>query len=351
MDKVAVVILNWNQAELTGDCLRSVLKSRTDGKIKIEIVVVDNGSKEEDQKYLEKLQTTNFKLPARNRYAQSVAGEQTSSKPQISNSKHQTSSKRVLASDQAPNVRVIFNPHNLGFTGGNNVGIKYALEHGADYVFLLNNDTEIKDDCVLNLWRSFSRNKNIGIVAPKIYYAPGFEFHRSRYKRSDLGKVIWYAGGEIDWNNVLGRHIGVDKVDRGQFNRMKWINFATGCAMMVKKGVFERIGLLDERFFLYLEDLDFSYRATKVGFKILFDPKAIVYHKNAGSSSSGSKLQQYYMTRNRLLFGQKHALLKMKLLLLREAFRNLLRGDKFQKAAVRDFFLRRFGYKDIKRIE
>jgi len=307
MDKVAVVVLNWNQAQLTIECLRSVLKSRLDNKMSLEVVVVDNGSTDKDINLLTDSRINEFTL--------------------------------------------IKNKENLGFTGGNNVGIKYALKNKADYVFILNNDTVVKDDCILELGKAFSRNENMGIVAPKIYYAPGFEFHQDRYRKSDLGKVIWSAGGKIDWNNILGQHIGVDEVDKGQFNIMKQVDFVSGCAMMVKKEVFEKIGLLDDRYFLYLEDLDFCHRVAKLGFKILFNPEAIIYHKNAGSSGSGSKLQEYYITRNRLLFGQKYASLKMKLLLLKEALRELMGNNKVKKEAIKDFFLRRFGYKNINTIE
>ena len=313
MDKIAVVILNWNQAQLTIECLRSVLKSELNNKINLEIVVIDNNSQDNSIKMFR-----NLELELENSI-------------KIKNLK----------------LEIIANNGNLGFTGGNNVGIKYAFKNKADYIFILNNDTVVKDDCILELWKSFSKNENVGIIAPKIYYAPGFEFHKDRYKKSDLGKIIWSAGGKIDWNNILGQHIGVDEVDKGQFNIMKQVDFVSGCAMMIKKEVFEGIGLLDERYFLYLEDLDFCYRTAKSGFKILFDPKAIVWHKNAGSSSSGSKLQQYYITRNRLFFGQKYASLKMKLLLLKEALRELMGDNKVKKEAIKDFFLRRFGYKNI----
>jgi len=180
MDKIAVVILNWNQAHLTIECLRSVLKSRLDNKVSLEIVVVDNNSQDNSVKMFK-----NLKLELENSI-------------KIRNCK----------------LKIIVNNDNLGFTGGNNIGIRYALKDEADFVFILNNDTEIKNDCILELWKTFSKNENIGIVAPKIYYAPGFEFHKDRYKESDLGKVIWFAGGKIDWNNILGQHIGVDEVDK-----------------------------------------------------------------------------------------------------------------------------------------
>ena len=309
MKKIAVVVLNWNQPRLTIDCLRSINRSKTNREIKIEVVLVDNNSKKENKKILSDwLKANKDKL-------------------------------KVV-------IKLVENKTNLGFTGGNNVGIRYALRHKADYVFLLNNDTIIKDDCILNLWKTF-KGRKVGIAAPKIYYAPGFEFHKKRYQPKEKGKVIWYAGGKIDWNNILGKHIGVDEVDKGQFNKMKCIDFATGCAMMVKEEVFKKIGLFDERFFLYLEDLDFSYRAQKAGFKIIFNPQAVVWHKNAGSSSSGSALQQYYITRNRLLFGRKHASLKMRLLLTRELLGKWFNSNLIEKEAIRDFFFNKFGYKDI----
>ncbi len=308
-EKITAIILNWNQIELTKECLRSVLKSKTEDKIEIEPVVVDNGSTDNSKEDLRKL-------------------------------KSQTSP-----------LKIIFNKENLGFAGGNNVGIRDALKNGADFIFILNNDTEVKDDCILNLWQTFGKDEKIGVVSPKIYYAPGFEFHKERYKEKDLGRVIWYAGGKIDWKNVLGVHLGVDEVDQGQYEKVEENEFATGCALMVKDAVFEKAGFFDERFSLYLEDLDFSYRVAKVGFKLIFNPKAIVWHKNAGSSSAGSALQTYYFTRNRLLFAQKHAPLKLKLLVYRQALEKLRQGNKVEKEATRDFFKKRFGLKEIDKIK
>jgi len=312
MIKISVILLNWNQFKLTIDCLKSVLKSKLGNKINLKIIVVDNGSKGKDVKKINSF---------------------------------------IKSSGSKGKIKLIKNKENLGFTGGNNIGIRYALKDKADFVFILNNDTEIKDDCILELWKAFSKNGNIGIVSPKIYYYPGFEFHKNRYRKNDLGRVIWYAGGKIDWNNILGQHIGIDKVDKGQFNRIGQVELATGCAMLVKKEVFKKIGLLDERFFIYLEDLDFSYRARRKGFKLLFWPQAMMYHKNAGSTGSGSPFQNYYFTRSRLLFARKHASFKMRLLLFKEALKGLMGSDKIKKEAVKDFFLKRFGYKNIDTIE
>lgn len=324
--KIAVIILNWNKIDLTLACLKSVFQSRTDGQIEIETIVVDNGSTDDSKKRLKEIQEKR-------------------------NLSRQGWDEIRISRSKFPRFKVIFNKENLGFAGGNNVGIRDALKNKADFIFILNNDTEIKDDCILNLWQTFLEEEKIGIASPKIYYAPGFEFHKERYQKKDLGRVIWYAGGEIDWDNVLGRHLGVDEVDQGQYEKREENEFATGCAFMAKRQVFEEVGLFDERFSLYLEDLDFSYRVAKVGFKLVFNPQAIVWHKNAGSSSAGSALQTYYFTRNRLLFAQKHAPLKLKLLVYRQALGKLRQGNKIEKEAVRDFFKRRFGFQEINKIE
>ncbi len=324
--KIAVIILNWNQTDLTLACLKSDFHSRTDGQIEIEAIVIDNGSTDDSKKRLKEIQEN------KNLFRQG-RGE-----IRISRSKF-------------PNFKVIFNKENLGFAGGNNVGLRYALKNKADFIFILNNDTEIKNDCVLNLWQTFKEEEKIGIASPKIYYAPGFEFHKERYQKKDLGRVIWYAGGKIDWDNVLGRHLGVDEVDQGQYEKREENECATGCAFMAKRAVFESVGFFDERFFLYLEDLDFSYRVVKAGFKLIFNPQAIVWHKNAGSSSAGSALQTYYFTRNRLLFAQKHAPLKLKFLVYRQALEKLRQGNKIEKEAGRDFFKRRFGFQEIDKIK
>ncbi len=324
--KIAVIILNWNQTDLTLACLKSVFQSRTEGQIEIEAIVIDNGSTDDSKKRLKEIQEKR-------------------------NLSRQGQGEIRISRSKFPNFKVIFNKENLGFAGGNNVGLRYALENKADFIFILNNDTEIKNDCLLNLWQTFLEEEKIGIDSPKIYYAPGFEFHKERYQEKDLGLVIWYAGVKIDWDNVLGRHLGVDEVDQGQYEKKEENEFATGCAFMAKRAVFEDVGLFDERFCLYLEDLDFSYRVAKAGFKLVFNPQAVVWHKNAGSSSAGSALQTYYFTRNRLLFAQKHAPLKLRLLIYRQALKKLRQGNKIEKKAVRDFFKRRFGLKEVGKIE
>lgn len=240
------------------------------------------------------------------------------------------------------NLKMIENKENLGFAGGHNIAIKNALENGADYILVLNNDTIVNKSLITELLKS--SNSEIGIIVPKIYFAKGHEFHKTRYKEEEKGKIIWYAGGIMDWENVIGHHRGVDEVDNRQYDTVGPSDFASGCCMLVKREVFEKVGFFDERYFLYYEDNDLSQRALRSGFKILYQPKAILWHKNAGSAGgSGSLLQDYYITRNRMLFGIKFAPLRSKASLVRESIRLLLQGRSWQKKGILDFYFGNFG--------
>src|SRR3990167_2215035 len=189
--KLAIVILNFNGLDDTLSCLDSVRKLKSDN-IFLETIVVDNFSSHGSQEALPKIKDISY----------------------------------------------IQNQDNLGYAGGNNVGIKYAIRRRADAVLILNNDTIVDQKLILNLVTVLDKGD---IISPKIYFAKGFEFHRSRYASKNLGKVIWSAGGEIDWSNVLGKHLGVDEVDKGQFAKRKQITFATGACIFVKREVFEKI--------------------------------------------------------------------------------------------------------------
>ena len=297
MPKVFVTLINYNSNKMTDDCLNSLNELNT-SDFELNVVVVDNASKE---KFTENHKYQNFTL------------------------------------------KIIRSEINLGFSGGQNLGIKQALENGAVYVLVLNNDVILDKDLIVELLKTFEE-KDCGIVSPKIYFARGHEFHKDRYKQEDLGSVIWYAGGQIDWQNVIASHIGVDEVDKGQYEQTGEIDFASGCCELIKREVFEKVGLFDERYFLYYEDNDLSQRVKKQGFKIYYQPKAMLWHLNAGSTGgSGSSLQDYYITRNRLLFGFSYATLRTKFALIRESIKNIISGRPWQKKGAMDFYLRRFG--------
>ncbi|KKR34313.1 MAG: putative glycosyltransferase [Candidatus Gottesmanbacteria bacterium GW2011_GWC2_39_8] len=299
MKKISIVILNYNGLADTIDCLSSLKKIKQAGFV-TEIIVVDNGSKE-------KIKVIKIRFP-----------------------------ETVL----------IESHENLGFAGGNNLGIKKALESKADYVMLLNNDTTVDPLIILKLIEFSERNKDIGIVSPKIYFYPGQEYHKDRYKEEEKGKVIWYGGGKIDWNNLYASHLDVDKVDDFKNQTPAETDFATGCCMLIKKEVFSKIGLLDDKYFLYFEDTDFSLRAKKAGIKVFFYPEGLVWHKNASSSGKpGSNLHIYYQTRNRLIFGMKYAFLRTKIALLRESIGDILKGG-VKKSALIDFYSGKYGKKN-----
>lgn len=246
-------------------------------------------------------------------------------------------------SEKKKSLHVIRNNTNTGFTGGYNTGISYALSKQADYVLLLNNDTIVDKNFVHELLHIAESDEKIGLVAPKIYFAKGHEFHRENYTADELGSVLWYAGGGIDWNNAMSFHRGVDEVDTGQYDTTEETGFVTGCCMFLKSEVLKNIGVLDNKYFLYFEDADLNIRIKKSGYKIMYAPKSIIWHANAASSGVGSLLHDYYISRNRMLFGMKYAPFRVKIALLRESIRLLLFGRTWQKRGILDFYRFHFG--------
>ncbi len=299
MKKISIVIINYNGQNDTIECLESIMKIKSKG-FEFETIIVDN-------------------FPE--------------NRIDIDESKY----KKIK-------LKVIFNPINSGFSGGNNVGIKYALKNKSDYILLLNNDTFVKDDFLQELFNFAQETPKAGLIVPKMYFAKGFEFHKDRYKKEELGKVFWYAGGDMDWANVIGHHRGVDEVDRGQYDQIEETDFASGCCILIRSEVFEKVGLLPEEYFLYYEDSDFSETAKRFGFKICYVPSSVIWHKNAGSTGgSGSKLQDYYITRNRLLFGSRYAPFRAKIALKKEGIKLIINGREWQKKGAQDYFLHKFG--------
>lgn len=293
---IAVIIVNWNGKDDTISCLGSLQKINLMGH-RISIIVVDNGSTDD--------------------------------------------SVRVVK-ESFPSISVIVTGKNLGFTGGNNVGIQKALEIGVDLIWLLNNDTFV-DRQVLSFTSVFD-DVQVGACGSKIYFAPGHEFHHDRYKENERGRVFWYAGGLVDWNNMYAAHRGVDEVDNGQYDKIIETSFITGCSFVVRREVVEKVGMLDDRYYLYLEDLDWNIRIQKVGFKTLYVPTSVVWHVNAGSSGRpGNPIHEYYFTRNRLLLGMRYAPIRTKFALFREAIRFIISGSPVRRQAVLDWLVGKYG--------
>lgn len=223
---------------------------------------------------------------------------------------------------------------NTGFTGGVNAGLRIALEKKCDYVWLLNNDTVI-DQKSLDFMQAFS-DSGIGAVGSKIYFYPGTEYHHN-YRKSDLGKVIWYAGGIIDWKNMYASHRGVDEVDNGQYEEVQDTDFITGCSFIIRTDTVRKVGFLDEKYFLYFEDLDYSIRIRKAGFRTVYYPGSAIWHKNAQSSGRpGSRTHIYYQNRNRILAAFRYAPARTKIALLRQSLYRLFTASAVEKKAIRD---------------
>ncbi len=291
--------------------------------MKVAIITVNYNGKKDTIELLEsftKLPTTNYQLLT-------IVVDNASEDGSVSSIKK-----------QFPDVDIIQTGENLGFSGGYNKGIEYAAVWGADYSLIINNDCIIKDDNLIEeLIKTAQSEDNIGLVSPKIYFAKGFEFHKNKYKNEDLGKVIWYAGGKFDWDNIGSIHRGLDEVDAGQYDFVEQSEIFSGACVLIKKEVFEKVGLLDESYFLYFEDSDFARKSLDQGFKIYYNGKSSIYHKVSQSTGVGSSLTDYYHTRNRLIFGMKYGKGRTKFALLREALKLLLLGRPAQKMGVRDF--------------
>lgn len=201
-------------------------------------------------------------------------------------------SVEILKEKFRDGITIIENDDNLGFSCANNIGIKKALDDGCNYILMLNNDTVIENNMIEEMLDISLKNHG-SVVSPKIYYY-------------DNKHIIWSAGGNINWVKGLPIQYGIDKVDSNEFSYEREVQFATGCCILIPKGVIEKIGLLSDKYFLYYEDTDYSIRMINGGVKIIYAPNAKMYHKvSASTGGSKSKLLIYYMTRNRLLFNKK----------------------------------------------
>ncbi len=299
---ISIIVVNYDTAKITLECLNSLLNLDHD-EFNYNVVVVDNGSLEP------------FKLPQK--FPDSL-------------------------------FELIKTENNIGFTGGNNLAISHAIKsYNSDYFLLLNSDTVVTPSFLRMLYLAIQGEER-GLAVGKIYFEKGYEYYASNYSNAEKGKVIWFAGGTIDWPNLTAFHRGVDEVDRGQFDHFTETEFATGCCMLIKREVVEEVGILDKRYFLYLEDLDYCLRAQRKGYRTIFCPQSVIYHKNAGSSGgAGSEIHLYYQTRNRVFFFMRYARLKHKLTAIKFLLTKLVKGSSIERHAMIDLILGRMGKQPV----
>lgn len=295
--KVAVIVLNFNGRDYIGKCLESI-KQLALGKNEVQFWVIDNASSDKSVEYLKK---------------------------------------------EFPEFKLISNSENLGYAEGNNTGIRLAQNWGADWIWIVNPDIEVDKQSLSELLKFAVDHPQAGIVGSKVYYTSGFESHPDRYSKSELGKVLWYAGGKLDWQNVQSVHLGVDEVDEGKYNAVSQTEFVTGASMLLRTAMLNQTGLFDPKYYLYYEENDLCQRALQAGWQLWYVPKSIVWHANAQATEMGSPLVDYYTTRNQMLFGMRWAPVRTKLALLRQSIRLQFTGRLWQKKGVTDFYIGRFG--------
>lgn len=241
--RVGVIVLNWNNTEDTLECLASVLESTYRGII---VWLVDNASDDDPT--------------------------------------------HVVA-EKFPQVHVARQATNLGYAGGNNEGIRLALAAGVDYVLILNNDVVVAPDMIAHLVRVAQAHPDAGFITPTILVAGG-------------GDRIYWDGGTIDWSSGDVHHDSSRLPTVDGVTESEWSN---GCAPLVRAGTIRDIGLMDERLFLYYEDVDWSARATARGWRHIVVARARCWHKvSASTGGISAPRSRFYFARNRYLVLQRH---------------------------------------------
>jgi GT2 family glycosyltransferase len=239
--KVFVVILNWNGKDGLIDCLRSVFSLSYRN---FEVIVVDNASRD---------------------------GSIETAKASFSR------------------AHFILNPENLGFSSGMNVGIRFALSQGAEYVWLLNNDTECERESLSNLVSVSESEKEPALYSPKILSPDG---------------SVWFSGGKINYLHMRAEHVGgVLRKGAGKGVKSYETGYLSGCALFLPRKAIEIVGMLDEEYFLYYEDVDFSVRAKKKGFDTRIVPESVVVHRE---KSLENPEKTYWLVRSGLRFFEEH---------------------------------------------
>lgn len=231
---VAIILVNWNSYEVTNDCILSLKKtSYPDFKI----ILVDNGSADGSGQKLEQ---------------------------------------------QHPGIIVLYSDKNLGFTGGNNIGLRYSLEHQFTYSMLLNNDTFVEPDFLTHLIGYISRHPKTGAVQPRIHF---------NYDRS----LLWNGGSYFNQWTGFTYTKGEKKLPGKEHMIIKEVDWITGCALLVKNSVLSQVGLLAENMFIYSEDADLSFRIKEKGYHLVYIPASVIYHIAGMSNKNKTKGKEGYV--------------------------------------------------------
>lgn len=287
--RISIVVLNWNGWKDTIECLESLWKINYPF---FDIVVVDNHSEDESIKEIREYLVSklgsglNYGL---NHYFK--FREYSETELLMKNNSHKKSDKTSNFPDRE--IVILKSLKNTGFAGGNNLGIGYAIKFlDPDYLLLLNNDTLVEEDFLERMVEMGESYDDIGIIGPKTCY-----YHQKNRINS--------AGAEMVWHLGLALNRGIGDIDEGQYDTPMEVDSLLGACLLIKTPLIKKIGMMDSRFFLILEETDFCLRAQKAGYKVVYDPESKIYHKE-GFSGSLSPLGMYYLYRNRLIIMKKH---------------------------------------------
>ncbi|MBF4474379.1 glycosyltransferase family 2 protein [Methanobacterium formicicum] len=285
--RVSIVIINWNGWEDTSECLESLFQINYPN---FDVIIVDNASEDDSLNKIREYCSGNLSVES------SFLKYNHKNKPIDLLEYEEEYDSEFHIKDGKTDQRIILikNRENIGFPGGNNVGIKFALKFfNPNYILLLNNDTIVNKDFLTELIKNGEFREDIGILGPKIYFY-------------DKPNTIWSAGCKISWKLSRGIHIGSNEFDKGQYNAKKEVEYVSGSAFLIKTEVIQRIGLMDEEYFLYFEESDWTLKANHKGYKSLYVPQAKIWHKVSQSGGGIAKpTGLYYITRNRWIFMRK----------------------------------------------
>jgi GT2 family glycosyltransferase len=241
-----------------------------------------------------------------------------------------------------PDVQILPIEADRGYAGNNNVGLRAALAYVPDWILILNEDTVLDPSCLAHLLAAGGADPAIGMVGPLVFH-------------HDEPTVIQSAGGRLSrfWESV---HLGANQADRNQFTRTQDVDWVSGCALLVRRALIERVGTLDERFYYYWEETEWCVRAKKAGWRIILEPAAKLWHKGVRRDYKPSANVTYYNTRNRLLMmSTQHPPIVVWVVAWWQTLRTLLswtlrskwRSDHAHRDAmwqgVKDFLLERWG--------
>lgn len=292
--KVSIIILNWNGWKDTIECLESLYQITYPN---YGVIVVDNGSEdgslEKIKEYAEgkiEVESKFLEYSRKNKPIRII--EYTREEAEAGGGIE----KEIIDLPSTKKLIIIKNERNYGFAGGNNIGIQYALKAlNPDYVLLLNNDTVVDRAFLDELVKVAESDAMIGAVGPLIYYY------------SNLNMIWTVGGGNIYWNKGQASLIGSHEIDKGQFNEIIEVDLVSGCTLLAKSELFEKIGYLNPEYFIYWEETDWCVRAHKAGYKLLYAPKAKIWHKISSITKTISGFSEYLLTRNRFWFMKRHA--------------------------------------------